>query len=114
VLEAVFRKHIRPNRLRVLLTQFLCVSYGLFTNLSPAVGVADRAWKSMKFTSWISTILASVVALGTLTTLTRVPVQTPTPYLSPERAITAGIWTVHFGIDLEGRDSQHRMRNLVQ
>jgi len=27
--------------------------------------------------------------------------------------LTAGIWTVHFGIDNEGRDSQRRMRDLV-
>ena len=36
------------------------------------------------------------------------------PHHSPERLVTAGIWTVHFGIDLEGRDSQPRMRDLVK
>lgn len=53
--------------------------------------------------------LAAVVA-----TALRLPAQVPRPYNPGDRLITAGIWTVHFGIDNEGRDSQYRMRDLIR
>jgi hypothetical protein len=28
--------------------------------------------------------------------------------------VTAGVWTLHFGIDNEGRDSQRRVRDLIR
>ncbi|KAI9001545.1 Frag1/DRAM/Sfk1 family-domain-containing protein [Trametes punicea] len=38
----------------------------------------------------------------------------PRPHREASRIVRAGIWTVHFGIDNEGRDSQRRMRDLIQ
>ena len=42
----------------------------------------------------------------------------PTPAPAPAHAragiLNAGIWTVHFGIDNEGRDSQRGMRDLFR
>ena len=49
-----------------------------------------------------------------LSVASRVPAKTPIPHHAPERLITAGIWTVHFGIDDAGRDSQYRMRDLIK
>ena len=40
-------------------------------------------------------------------------VAAPIPSHARARIFNAGIWTVHFGIDNEGRDSQRRMRNLI-
>jgi len=48
-----------------------------------------------------------------VTSLCRVPVQVPRPHKPARRLVTAGIWTVHFGIDNEGHDSQRRMRDLI-
>ncbi|KAG9089626.1 hypothetical protein FS749_001190 [Ceratobasidium sp. UAMH 11750] len=45
--------------------------------------------------------------------LCRTPRKPPMPYHSGDRLITAGVWTMHFGQDNEGRDSQRRMRNLI-
>ncbi|KAI0806029.1 Frag1/DRAM/Sfk1 family-domain-containing protein [Irpex lacteus] len=47
-----------------------------------------------------------------LVTLYRRP-PVPKPHRPGARLIRAGIWTVHFGIDNEGRDSQRRMRDLI-
>lgn len=47
-----------------------------------------------------------------LVTLYRWP-PVPKPHRPGTRLIRAGIWTVHFGIDNEGRDSQRRMRDLI-
>ena len=44
----------------------------------------------------------------------RWPVEAPTPYRPGSRVVRTGIWTVHFGIDNEGRDSQRRMRDLIR
>ena len=36
------------------------------------------------------------------------------PYHKDSNVWTAGIWTVHFGVDLAGRDSQRRMLDLIR
>lgn len=38
----------------------------------------------------------------------------PLPYKSGSRILNAGIWTVHFGIDNKGRDSQKGMTTLIK
>ncbi|KAI0059171.1 hypothetical protein BV25DRAFT_1860733 [Artomyces pyxidatus] len=42
------------------------------------------------------------------------PAPRPAPAHARARLFNAGIWTVHFGIDDAGRDSQRRMRDLVR
>jgi hypothetical protein len=39
---------------------------------------------------------------------------TPAPAHARTRIVRAGIWTVHFGIDNAGRDSQRAMRDLFR
>ncbi|TFK20701.1 hypothetical protein FA15DRAFT_673223 [Coprinopsis marcescibilis] len=60
------------------------------------------------------TALALVSSLATLSTLYRTPVVAPTPYQPAGRIVNAGIWTVHFGINNEGHDSQRGMRDLIR
>ncbi|KAA1467420.1 hypothetical protein DENSPDRAFT_792681 [Dentipellis sp. KUC8613] len=57
--------------------------------------------------------LTSLLALGTPFFRPPPPVPTPAPAHERARLFNAGIWTVHFGIDDAGRDSQRRMRNLI-
>ena len=59
-----------------------------------------------------------LAALLTLTSLTipltqHRPTPTPHPKHARARIFNAAIWTVHFGLDDAGRDSQRRMRDLV-
>lgn len=42
------------------------------------------------------------------------PTIAPRPYKSGTGTFNAGIWTVHFGIDNVGRDSQRRMRDVIR
>ncbi|KAI0350036.1 hypothetical protein OH77DRAFT_1431428 [Trametes cingulata] len=60
--------------------------------------------------------LALLSALSLLATVWRVswPAVVPVPHREAARIVRAGIWTVHFGIDNEGRDSQRRMRDLIK
>ncbi|CDO76509.1 hypothetical protein BN946_scf184361.g8 [Trametes cinnabarina] len=60
--------------------------------------------------------LALLATLSLLATLwhSSWPRVVPRPHREAARIVRAGIWTVHFGIDNEGRDSQRRMRDLIQ
>ncbi|TRM66791.1 Frag1/DRAM/Sfk1 family-domain-containing protein [Schizophyllum amplum] len=57
--------------------------------------------------------LAICCILGLATSLYRQPLAAPRPYSPGPRIITAGIWTVHFGFDNAGRDSQRLISELA-
>lgn len=61
-------------------------------------------------------MLVLLAALSLLSSLWRAswPAVVPRPHREAARIVRAGIWTVHFGIDNEGRDSQRRMRDLIK
>ncbi|KAF7330483.1 Protein cwh43 [Mycena venus] len=52
--------------------------------------------------------------LHSLPPYTAPPTGFPQPFKPGPRILTAGIWTVHFGLDNEGRDSQRLVRNVVR
>ncbi|ESK82818.1 calcofluor white hypersensitive protein [Moniliophthora roreri MCA 2997] len=64
--------------------------------------------------SYTRTTLMFISLLSVLTTLYHLPSSLPSPYRPGPRILRAGIWTIHFGIDNEGRDSQRRVRDLIQ
>ncbi|KAL4074973.1 Frag1/DRAM/Sfk1 family-domain-containing protein [Scleroderma yunnanense] len=60
-------------------------------------------------------VLLIIISLGSvLLSLYRWPVIGPTPYKSGTGIFNAGIWTVHFGFDNTGRDSQRRIRDVIR
>ncbi|KAG6909998.1 hypothetical protein DXG01_013998 [Tephrocybe rancida] len=59
-------------------------------------------------------LLAVVSVLSVLGTLYRWPSSPPRPWRSGPRIFNAGIWTVHFGIDNGGRDSQRGITDLIK
>ncbi|CCO30822.1 Protein cwh43 [Rhizoctonia solani AG-1 IB] len=67
-----------------------------------------------KLKSRVRATLGIVMLLTMSVVLHRTPRTPPVPHHSGDRLITAGIWTMHFGQDNEGRDSQRRMRNLIR
>ncbi|ODN89207.1 calcofluor white hypersensitive protein [Cryptococcus wingfieldii CBS 7118] len=71
-----------------------------------------RRTKAVQRFTLISAGLFSLLSI--LYSFSRIPVQAPAPYYPEHRIFSAGIWTVHFGVDKDGRDSQRRMRDLVQ
>ncbi|TCD63760.1 hypothetical protein EIP91_004975 [Steccherinum ochraceum] len=58
--------------------------------------------------------IVGITILSLVVTMYRWPGAVIKPHRTGPRIIRAGIWTVHFGIDDEGRDSQRRMRDLVR
>lgn len=64
--------------------------------------------------SFSCTLLALLCISSVLVTLYRWPSTPPRPYHPGARMVTAGVWTLHFGIDNEGRDSQRRVQDLIK
>jgi hypothetical protein len=64
--------------------------------------------------SRILTFLASLSIMSVFVTLYRLPKAYPRPFKPGPRIVTAGIWTLHFGLDNEGRDSQRRVKALIE
>ena len=65
---------------------------------------------------YIRAALALVAVVALIGPLRRSAPATPAPASAHARAriLNAGIWTVHFGIDNKGRDSQRGMRDLFR
>ncbi|KAI5985982.1 hypothetical protein EDD15DRAFT_2511582 [Pisolithus albus] len=56
-----------------------------------------------------------VLSLGSaVVTIFRWPVIGPNPYKPGTGILNTGIWTVHFGFDNAGRDSQRRIRDVIR
>jgi hypothetical protein len=66
--------------------------------------------------SYIRTTLALIAIVALVGPLGRSapPSPAPAPAHARARILNAGIWTVHFGIDNAGRDSQRAMRDLFR
>ncbi|GJE85586.1 Frag1/DRAM/Sfk1 family-domain-containing protein [Phanerochaete sordida] len=74
----------------------------------PALTLTRRA------RTYVNAAVATLTIASFLVTMYRWPASPPVPYRPGPRIFRAGIWTVHFGIDNEGRDSQRRMRDLIK
>jgi hypothetical protein len=89
--------------------------YGSSLDLSSNDRMPNRSRVRVSRTSrWtiLSSLILAVIALGA--SYNKMPTSTPELYHPEHRLFTAGIWTVHFGIDEPGHDSQHRMLELIK
>jgi len=62
----------------------------------------------------IPAILCLLSLVSVLFTLFRWPTVGPRPFKPGTRMFNAGIWTIHFGIDNVGHDSQRRIRDVIR
>ncbi len=58
--------------------------------------------------------VALISTVAVLATLYRLPTSPVQPFRSGHRMVRAGIWTIHFGLDNKGRDSQRRVAKLIR
>lgn len=64
--------------------------------------------------AWANGLLAAICTTSVLVTLYRLPLTSPQPYRPGARVFRTGIWTLHFGFDADGRDSQRRVMQVIQ
>lgn len=85
------------------------------TESPAAVSQGSRTSQTTKSYAFITLTLITVFSL--ISTIFRLPVTPPKPHKqgkTDKRLFNAGIWTVHFGFDNEGHDSQRGMRELIR
>ncbi|WVO15056.1 hypothetical protein L204_102700 [Cryptococcus depauperatus] len=110
---------VRERTNLILGSCMLAVCAGLWsiTKLDLPCGstIPLRTRRRTRAISRYTLISGSVLALsGLIYSYTQVPTERPIPFFPEHRLFSAGIWTVHFGLDKEGRDSQKRMRDLIR
>lgn len=96
----------------VLLAQMMALSLVFSWSRTKKIDSQMQLPSSVGIYARVLVVLLSVSS--TLVTFYRWPRSPPTPYHPGPRMLTAGIWTLHFGMDNEGRDSQRRVRDLIQ
>ncbi|KAH7884594.1 Frag1/DRAM/Sfk1 family-domain-containing protein [Phlebopus sp. FC_14] len=65
-------------------------------------------------TTYVRHLLGIFSLISVLVTIYRWPAIGPRPFKAGTGIFNAGIWTVHFGIDNVGHDSQRRIRDVIR
>ncbi|CDR38357.1 CYFA0S02e00694g1_1 [Cyberlindnera fabianii] len=73
----------------------------------PVINVKNALGKVKK-------LCAVFAAVSVLIAYLRMPVSEPLPYHPDSKLFTAGIWTIHFGLDNDMWSSEGRMRDLIR
>ena len=69
--------------------------------------------KTFKLSKFMN-IIISFLLLSSIIAFNRFQYTTPKPYHPKSRLVTAGIWTIHFGLDNDMWASEYRMRDLIR
>ncbi|KAJ9665937.1 Protein cwh43 [Coniosporium apollinis] len=96
-----------------------CGVFSAITSATPSSSSSIARTKpanpaARKQRSYYIYILLALELLGASIAYLRFPAYNYTPYHAPDKVITAGIWTIHFGIDNDMYSSEHRMRDLLR
>ncbi|KXG48690.1 Endonuclease/exonuclease/phosphatase [Penicillium griseofulvum] len=102
----------------LMTTTMLCIGAGVF---SAATSNSTRSRKphkpvnpnSRKQRSYYIYVLAVLQLLSVAIAYLRFPTNDYTPHHKEDKVVTAGIWTVHFGLDNNMWSSERRMRDVI-
>ena len=109
-----WNRTVKFLRCSVLFAQMTLLS--LIFKIYPPQSFAPRVFitsERSEILRWVRTALFLITIASLLVTIYRWP-PPPTPLKSGRKIVNAGIWTVHFGVDNAGRDSQRRMMDLIR
>jgi hypothetical protein len=88
------------------------VGLGLFPFSSPSVDSVKINLSSSLHK--VKKIIITLTLVSVLITYLRFPLEDPKPYHPDSKSFTAGIWTIHFGLDNDMWASEGRMRDLIR
>lgn len=104
----------------VLIAQQVLIGFGIFshnrikTNSASGVPISGSGLTLLKkITKQTTTIITVFLLLTSGITYWRFNRPAPTPYHAENKVMTAGIWTVHFGLDNDMWASENRMRDVI-
>ncbi|KAJ7931407.1 Frag1/DRAM/Sfk1 family-domain-containing protein [Mycena leptocephala] len=107
--------YLRERTDIVMMLQMACLSLAFNWPRLQVPSIPDRKdIVSPALLAYSRVTLAVFSIASLLVTVYRTPTSFPQPFKPGPRILTAGIWTVHFGMDNEGRDSQRLVRNVVR
>jgi hypothetical protein len=101
----------------VMTAMMLCIGCGIFSATASETKRSKSAPTNpyaRKQRSHYIYILVGLQLLGAIISYLRFPTNDYTPYHAPEKSITAGIWTTHFGLDNPMWTSERRIGALVK
>jgi hypothetical protein len=104
----------------IVLATMLCIGAGVFSITAQPAAPSVQKYKgkaslaAAKHRSYYLYILGFLELLAIAIAFLRFPSYDYTPYNPEEKSITAGIWTIHFGIDNDMWSSEHRIRDLIK
>lgn len=105
----------------VLIAQQVCIALGIYSHnrikVSPNSAATANGSNGVaavkKIASQAFITLTVVLALASALTFKRFNRDLPKPHHPEEKLMTAGIWTIHFGLDNDMWASEGRMRDLL-
>ncbi|CAI7649064.1 unnamed protein product [Penicillium bialowiezense] len=108
---------VREHTDWLMLTTMLSIGAGVF---SAATSNSSRSSRKKPISpnnkrqrSYYIYVLAALQLLSVSVAYLRFPTNDYTPYHKEDKVVTAGIWTVHFGLDNNMWSSEHRMRDVI-
>ncbi|KAK0235644.1 Frag1/DRAM/Sfk1 family-domain-containing protein [Armillaria nabsnona] len=101
--------YLRERSDLVLIAQMTCLSLAFVQPNGIPRPVVSASARTCAFL-----LLGCISTLSVLATLYRMPSSAIQPWRAGPRVLRAGIWTLHFGIDNAGRDSQRRVRDVIR
>ncbi|CAG8562983.1 841_t:CDS:10 [Ambispora gerdemannii] len=108
-------EYLREHTDYVLFAMMLLIGAGVLDASS-----ADFSYKQLQINqirsvrSLTKIGLAALIVISFVIVFIRLPSQPPQPYHPDQKLLTAGIWTVHFGLDNDMWASEYRMRDVIK
>ncbi|KAK7033044.1 protein cwh43 [Favolaschia claudopus] len=99
----------------VLVAQMACLSLAFrWPGLKLSCSAESKNTLSSNFVSYSRGAIACFAFFSFAASVYRISSRFPQCFKPGPRILTAGIWTIHFGLDNQGRDSQRLVRNVVR
>lgn len=108
---------VREHNDWVVITTMLALGAGVFSaSVSNSSNPRNKPINPMgrRQRSYYIYVLAALQLLSISVAYLRFPTNNYTPYHKDDKVLTAGIWTVHFGLDNDMWSSEQRMGQLIQ
>ncbi|KAI9037644.1 putative integral plasma membrane protein [Aspergillus affinis] len=108
---------VREHTDWVMITTMLSIGAGVFS--AAVTNSSNRQSKTIspsgrRQRSYYIYVLAALQLLSVAIAYLRFPTNDYVPYHKDDKVVTAGIWTVHFGLDNDMWSSEQRMRQVIE
>lgn len=97
----------------VLALQQIFIGLGVYSTVKSSTSASGLS-ALKRISSQTTTVIVVLLALTSAISFKRFHRDAPVPYRPESNVMTAGIWTIHFGLDNDMWASEVRMRNIIE